>query len=74
MTASAYLVLLFRQHRVLEDELAESLQHPSVGDFTLAELKRRKLRLKDQMARLARLEGPGAPVRVICNLVIRPYG
>jgi hypothetical protein len=64
MTASAYLVLLFRQHRVLEDELAEALQRPSVGDFTLAELKRRKLRLKDQIAQLTRLEGAGAPMRV----------
>jgi hypothetical protein len=64
MTASAYLVLLFRQHRVLEDKLAESLQYPSVGDFTLTEIKRRKLRLKDEMARLARLEGAGVPMRV----------
>ena len=63
MTASAYLILLFRQHRVLENELAESLQHLSVGDFTLTELKRRKLRLKDEMARLARLEGAGVPMR-----------
>jgi hypothetical protein len=38
---------------MLEDQLAEALQHPSTDDFTLAELKRRKLQLKDQMARLA---------------------
>jgi hypothetical protein len=57
MTASAYLVLLFRQHRALEAELAESLRYPSVGNFTLTEIKRRKLRLKDEMTRLARLEG-----------------
>jgi hypothetical protein len=60
MTATTYLAKLLQQHRVLEDELAEAFQHPSVGDFTLAELKRRKLRLKDQIARLTHLEGAGA--------------
>jgi len=60
MTASAHLAKLLQRHRLLEDELAEALQHPSVGDFTLAELKRRKLRLKDEMARLTPLEGTGA--------------
>jgi hypothetical protein len=59
MAASAYLAKLLQRHRSLEDELAEALQHPSVGDFTLAELKRRKLRLKDQIARLTHLEGAG---------------
>jgi hypothetical protein len=38
---------------MLEDQLAEALQHPSTDDFTLSELKRRKLQLKDEMARLA---------------------
>jgi hypothetical protein len=56
MATSTQLVELAQQHRMLEDELAEALRHPSVGDFTLAELKRRKLQLKDEMARLAHLE------------------
>jgi hypothetical protein len=63
MAASEYLARLLRRHRGLEDELAEALQHPSVGDFTLVELKRRKLRLKDQIARLTPLEAAGAPMR-----------
>jgi hypothetical protein len=63
MAASKYLARLLRLHRVLEDELAEALQHPSVGDCTLVELKRRKLRLKDQIARLTPLEAAGAPMR-----------
>jgi hypothetical protein len=63
MAASEYLARLLRLHRGLEDELAEALQHPSVGDFTLVELKRRKLRLKDQIARLTPLEAAGAPMR-----------
>ena len=56
MPTSTQLAELAQQHRMLENELAEALQHPSVGDFTLAELKRRKLQLKDEMARLAHLE------------------
>jgi hypothetical protein len=63
MTASTYLGRLLHQHRVLEDQLADALQHPSVGDFTLAELKRRKLRVKDQIARLTPVEGAGAYIR-----------
>jgi hypothetical protein len=64
MTTSTQLAELAQQHRTLDDELAEALRHPSVGDFTLAALKRRKLQLKDEMARLAHLECervPGAP-------------
>jgi hypothetical protein len=56
MATSIQLAELARLHRMLEDELAEALQHQSVGDLTLAELKRRKLQLKDEMARLAHLE------------------
>jgi hypothetical protein len=39
---------------MLEAELAEALQHPSTDDFRLSELKRRKLRIKDEIARLNR--------------------
>ena len=56
MATSTQLAELAQQHRMLEDELSEALQHPSVDDFTLAELKRRKLQLKDEMARLAHLQ------------------
>ena len=50
--ATPALAELEQRHRMLEDQLAEALQHPSTDDFTLAELKRRKLQLKDEMARL----------------------
>jgi hypothetical protein len=52
MATPAHLAELAQRHRMLEDQLAEALQHPSTDDFTLAELKRRKLQLKDEMARL----------------------
>jgi hypothetical protein len=56
MATSTHLAELAQRHRMLEDELSEALQHPSTDDFTLAELKRRKLQLKDEMARLAHSE------------------
>ncbi len=59
MATSTEFAELAQQHRMLEDELAEARHHPSVGDFTLAELKRRKLQVKDEIARLARLECTG---------------
>jgi hypothetical protein len=70
MPTSNQLAGLAQQHRMLENELAEALQHPSVGDFTLAELKRRKLQLKDEMARLAYLENgmpTAAPTTVLLS-------
>jgi len=33
-------------------ELADAMTHPSVDDVTIAELKRRKLHVKDEIARL----------------------
>jgi hypothetical protein len=56
MATSTHLAELEQRHRMLDDELSDALQHPSVDDFTLAELKRRKLQLKDEMARLAHRE------------------
>jgi len=54
MATSTQLAELEQRHRMLEDQLAEALQHPSMDDLELRELKRRKLQLKDEMARLAR--------------------
>ena len=56
MTTSTHLAELEQRHRMLEDELAEALKHPSTDDLELRELKRRKLQLKDEIARLTRTE------------------
>ena len=47
-----HLVELEKQHRSLENQLAEAQRHPSTDDLTIAELKRRKLSLKDEIVRL----------------------
>jgi hypothetical protein len=50
--ATVGLAELELKHRLLEAELSEMLQHPSVDDLELAQLKRRKLQVKDAIARL----------------------
>ena len=52
MSIQAHLAGLERKHQTLESELADALAHPSVDDMTIAELKRRKLQVKDEIARL----------------------
>jgi hypothetical protein len=52
MSTAAHLAELERRHRTLETEIAEARAHPSIDDLHIVELKRRKLLLKDQIARL----------------------
>ena len=47
-----HLVELAKRHRALEDEINEALMHPSADGLVIAELKRRKLQVKDEIARL----------------------
>jgi hypothetical protein len=43
---------LLAQHRALELELADAMSHPASTDAEIAAIKRKKLRLKDEIARL----------------------
>lgn len=52
MTIQAHLTELERRHQRLEDEIAEALAHPSTDDLRIAELKRQKLQVKDEITRL----------------------
>lgn len=52
MPIHPHLVELEKRHRALEDEIAEAMIHPSADDLKIAELKRRKLQVKDEIARL----------------------
>jgi hypothetical protein len=52
MSIQAHLAELERKHEALENELSDAIAHPSVDDITLADLKRRKLQVKDEIARL----------------------
>ena len=52
MSIQSHLAELERRHRALEDEIAEAIAHPSTDDTAIAQLKRRKLQVKDEIARL----------------------
>jgi hypothetical protein len=52
MSMESHLAELERRHQVLESQIEEALSHPSTDTLTLSELKRRKLVLKDEIARL----------------------
>ncbi len=52
MSLQSHLVELEKRHQAIERELDAVRTHPSVGDVELAELKRKKLQLKDEISRL----------------------
>lgn len=53
MTAPSLSDLL-AQHKILETELADALAHPASSDSEIAAIKRKKLKLKDEIAELQR--------------------
>jgi len=52
MSPDVHLAELKAIHQALEDEISDALAHPSTDDTKIAELKRRKLQVKDEIARL----------------------
>jgi hypothetical protein len=52
MSTQSHLAELEQKHQALEQEISEALAHPSTDDLKIAELKRRKLLVKDEIARL----------------------
>jgi hypothetical protein len=52
MSLETHLAELERRHRALEAEIADARSHPSVDDLQIVALKRRKLLVKDEIARL----------------------
>jgi len=52
MAIESHLAELEKRHEALEQQLSEALSHPSTDDLQLLELKRRKLHVKDEIARL----------------------
>lgn len=52
MSLQTHLSQLARKHEALEREIHNAVQSPSENDLRIAELKRRKLQLKDEINRL----------------------
>jgi hypothetical protein len=52
MSIQWHLAELEKKHQALEQEISEAQMHPSSDNLLIAELKRRKLQVKDEIARL----------------------
>jgi hypothetical protein len=52
MALDAHLVELSERHRALDRKIEEEAARPMADTLRIAELKRQKLRLKDEMERL----------------------
>jgi hypothetical protein len=52
MAIESHLAELEKRHQALDQEISEALTHPSTDDLAVVELKRRKLYVKDEIARL----------------------
>ena len=52
MSLQMHLSELERRHQALEREIQDAIAHPSTDDLKIAELKRRKLQLKDEIVKL----------------------
>ncbi|RTL94165.1 MULTISPECIES: YdcH family protein [Ancylobacter] len=51
MTMQSHVAELERRHQALEKQLREEITRPATDDTRIADLKRRKLILKDEIAR-----------------------
>lgn len=52
MALDAHIAELSERHRALDRKIEEELARPTADDLKIAELKRQKLRLKDELERL----------------------
>ena len=52
MAMQSHLAELEKRHQALEAEIMEAMTHPSSDDLKIVELKRKKLHVKDEIARL----------------------
>lgn len=57
MSLETHLAELERKHRSLDQEIAKATQHPATEEQELRGLKRRKLQLKDEIAKLRQRMG-----------------
>lgn len=54
MSLKHHIDELVNKHQALESELREAMAHPATTDSQLAEIKRRKLKIKDEITRIER--------------------
>lgn len=59
MALESHLAELVEKHRALERSIEEEIARPYADDLKVSQLKKRKLRLKEE---IERLKGQAAPV------------
>jgi hypothetical protein len=52
MSIESHLVQLEKKHRAIEREIELELTHPNMDEVKVSALKRKKLRIKDEMIKL----------------------
>ncbi len=52
MTTESHIAALERRHRELDRQIEEELGHAAYDDLQIAALKRKKLEVKDELAKL----------------------
>lgn len=52
MSLDAHIQELQRRHDELDKEIEDAINHPSTDDLEIADMKRRKLQMKDEIANL----------------------
>ena len=58
MSMESHLAELERKHRALDEAIEQELAQPASSDIKLAELKRKKLSMKDAIMRLRQGKEP----------------
>ena len=58
MSLENHLAALEQRHDALDKEIEKSLVYPAIDELKLAELKRRKLQLKDEIFKLRGVSAP----------------
>ena len=56
MSVESHLAELERRHEALKREIQEAQTHPGIDELEIAAMKRRKLQIKDEIARLKQAE------------------
>lgn len=56
MSVESHLAELERRHEALKLEIQEAQSHPGFDDMEIVNLKRRKLHIKDEIAKLRNTE------------------
>ena len=53
MSLGSHLQELRKKHQHLSDAVEEALRHPGYDDLAIAEMKKQKLRIKEEISRLS---------------------